>query len=399
MSLFLQIVFWVATLCLFHSYIFYPLLLKVLAKHKSLNSIQYTDEDEWPRVSVIMSVYNEEAVIEDKLKSLLDTHYPSTAYDIYIGSDCSSDRTNTILAKYADQFQHIHFFPFDQRQGKPGVVNSLVEIINKKHPTDPQHIYIFTDASVLLAGQTVRYLVRHFANENIFLVDANMRNTGLTKTGIAQSESQYVAAEVQLKYREGVVWGKMIGPFGGCYALRSNYYHPVPPTYLVDDFYITMKAFEQGGQAISDLEAICYEAVPQDIKEEYRRKSRISAGNFQNLATFGHLLLHPSRPLGFAFLSHKVLRWLGPFFIIFALISSGLLAWQGNLLYGLLLCLQLIILMLIPLLDNILKRKNVHLQGLRNISYFIAMNMALLEGFFKYLKGIKTNVWQPPKRQ
>ncbi len=353
----------------------------------------------WPHVSAVMAVYNEEAVMEEKLQSLLALDYPNELLDIYIGSDCSSDQTNSILASYSKQHTNIHFFPFEVRRGKPGVINKLVELLRQQRPPDPQHIYLLTDASVMLTPQALRKLVRHFEAKDMFMVDANMVNTGLSDGGIARSESKYVQTEVRIKHLEGQLWGTMLGPFGGCYALRSNYFEPVPPNFLVDDFYIAMRAFEQGGRAINDLEAICYEAVPHDIWEEYRRKARISAGNFQNLATFKHLLKKPFKPLGFAFLSHKVLRWLGPFFIIFALVSSAALAWQGNLWYHYLLYLQLAILVGVPLLDYGLKKLNIHLLILRNITYFFAMNAALLEGFFNYLKGIKTNVWQPPKRQ
>lgn len=398
MFLLAEIIFWMAILALFHTYLFYPWIMKQWAKGKSANAHLYSQPEEWPQVTVIMSLYNEELVIAKKIESLLALDYPADRLQMFIGSDCSSDATNAIVAEFAEERPWIHFYPFRERRGKPIVVNDLVRRANQKHPIADRHIYLFTDASVILEKDTLKKLVQHFKNPAIVLVDANMLSVGMKKEGISRSENQYVNREVQLKQWESLAWGKMVGPFGGCYALRSNYYEPVPKGYLVDDFYINMKAYEKGGLAINELQAICYEGLSHDVKEEYRRKSRISAGSFKNLATFKHLLWPPWDSLAFGFLSHKVLRWFGPFFIIFAVISSAFLAIQGNLMYTILLFLLGLWLILIPFLDGILRKLGINLLLLRNISYFNKMNLALLEGFFRYLKGEKSNVWQPPKR-
>jgi hypothetical protein len=104
--------------------------------------------------------------------------------------------------------------------------------------------------------------------------------------------------------------------------------------------------------------------------------------------------------LAFAFLSHKVLRWFGPFFIIAAFIANIFLAFAfgGNLFYQILFFLQTFGLFAVPLLDFLAGLLDLHLAPLRYISYFLAMNAALLKGFFNYLKGVRNNVWQPTQR-
>ncbi len=160
-----------------------------------------------------------------------------------------------------------------------------------------------------------------------------------------------------------------------------------------------MKVFEAGGRAINELEAVCYEVVSSDLQEEFRRKTRISAGNFANLAAFKHLLWPLTSSLSFAFLSHKVLRWFGPFFILTAYACLWLLTVvYDNLFYGTLLLLASIGLFGVPLLDGLLKKLNIHVALLRYITYFNAMNVALFNGFFKYLKGVQNGIWQPTKR-
>lgn len=164
----------------------------------------------------------------------------------------------------------------------------------------------------------------------------------------------------------------------------------------MDDFYITMHVLSSGGKAINELEAICHEDVSNIIYEEFRRKIRISIGNFQNLNSFKKMLWPPYKGLGFAFLSHKVLRWITPFLLIFAYILNLFIIQTGTL-FVILFILQTL-LFLCPLLDLLLRRIEIHSILLRFITHFYAMNLSMLIGLFIYLKGVKTNVWQPTKR-
>lgn len=331
------------------------------------------------------------------MESLAKLKYAGPIH-LFIGSDNSSDRSNEIIKAAASKFNNFHFIPFYERQGKPNLVNQLVEKAQSLEEFD-QSIFLLTDASVMLHEDCLKNLVKHFKNPEIFLVDATMKSVGLTEDGISQSEGLYIQTEGWLKSCESRALGKMMGPFGGCYALRASYYSPVPSNFLVDDFYITMKGFAKGGKAINEPSAICYEKVGHEQKEEFRRKKRISAGNFQNAFTFFWSWFPPRNALSFAFFSHKILRWCGPFFLIFATLGSAWLAWQQTTFFYLILLVLLIgWMILIPLFDGLLRSLNIHLAPLRNITYFNAMNLALLMGFFKYLYGIKDNVWQPPKR-
>lgn len=397
----LQLIFWFSILCFAHTYLFYPLLLKILARNKSANATVFQSDTALPHVSVLMSVYNEATVIGSKIGSLLQLDYPSEKLSIWIGSDCSSDATNEVVATFTQRDERIHFFPFEQRRGKPPVINDLAEKAIQAHTNaDGTHVFLITDANVIPARETLKALMKHFKNERIAVVDAHMVHTGVKAKGISKAEDQYISAEVQLKHREGLVWGKMIGPFGGCYAVRSDFFTPVPHNFLVDDFFITLKAIERGGHAINELTAICYEPVSHEIEVEYRRKARISAGNFQNMATFRALWLPPWRSaVHFAFFSHKVLRWLGPFLIASAALSCAFLAMPAeNLFYRYSFFSLVAACTLLPLLDSGLAKLNIHLRPLRAIRYFLMMNVALTEGFFKFLKGIKSNVWEPTKR-
>ncbi len=381
------------------SYFIYPILLQFLAKNKTRNSIIYQANESLPNISVLMSLYNEEKVILKKLESLYHQDYPKENYQVFIGSDHSSDQTNSIITTFIQEnnIDNFHFSPFKIRQGKPGVINQLVKKAKEKYG-NKNHIFISTDASVILNNNVLFHLAKHFKNEQIGLVDSNLKHTGIETEGISKSEDNYISKEVQIKNNESLYSGKMMGPFGACYAIRSELYKPVPSNYLVDDFYLSMHVLDQGKDVINDLDAICYESVSQHMDEEFRRKARISAGNFQNLATYLHLLNPLRGKIAFNFLSHKVLRWLGPFFILASFFSNFFLLFQNNLFYFILFTFQAILIFFIPIFDWILQKLNINIGVLRTIRYFFVMNLALLKGFFNYFKGIKSNVWQPTKR-
>lgn len=156
-----------------------------------------------------------------------------------------------------------------------------------------------------------------------------------------------------------------------------------------------MKIFDKGKKAVNNLDAKVYEDVSNDIKVEMIRKIRIATGNFQNLKWFGHLLWPMNNGIAFTFISHKVLRWLGPFFILFALVSSAFLI--DTEFYKWAFFLQLAALFL-PVVDFILKTMNIHLRVFRFITHFYSMNIALFIGFFRFSRGVKSGVWKVTKR-
>ncbi len=386
----LVITFWLSIFFVCYAYLLFPLLLNVLAKNKQQNQNCFTINDAaLPEVSILLAVYNEELVIEQKLISTFQTNYPLDKISFFIGSDSSTDNTDEIIKKFQAKFPQLHLVSFPKRTGKAGIINQL----EKKASSA---VLILTDANVFFAEDTIFNLVKHFKNDEIALVGGNIINQHLQQTGISIQEKTYLSRENKIKYQEGVLWGTMIGAFGGCYSIRKNYFSPVPPKFFMDDFYITLAVLEKGKKAINELNAVCYEDVSNKISEEFRRKVRISIGNYQNLFRYKGLLFSGITGLSFCFWSHKVLRWLGPFFILMALFSSSILA-IAEPLYQLF-CITQCAFILLPLLDEVLKKVNIHLGILRFISHFYLMNLALLVGFFRFAFGVDSNVWKPTQR-
>lgn len=382
-----QLIFWLPFAALIYSYLLYPFLLKIIAGSKKPNSTVFSFE-ELPAVSILIAAHNEEVVMEEKIKSIFNSHYPEGRIEVFVGSDASTDRTDEIVENLSGEYKNLHLVRFRERSGKVNIINKLVGM-------SANSILIITDANVMFNGETLAELVKHFANNKIALADSHMMHKGNSKTGASLGESFYVSREVNTKYREGLLWGAMMGPFGGCYAVRKEYFRDVPRNFLVDDFYINMKVLEKGGKAISELNAFVYEDVAHKPKVEFKRKVRIATGSFQNFFAFFFLLFRPGA-ISFCFFSHKVIRWFGPVLFLCIFCSSCVLAYHSTL-FAYVFWIEMLMLFLIPV-DYIFHIIGVRFRTTHILRYFFFTNLAVFIGMFKAIGGVSSSVWEPTKR-
>ena len=392
----LLLLFWFFVAGILHTYLVYPVILSRLGKLARRRREQYEENDEWPTVHVVMAMYNEEAVIGQTLESIMASDYPADKLQVYLGSDNSTDRSHNIVGGFQDDHSNIHLEIFGGRNGKIKIINSLVEKIER----DSETVLILCDANVTWSPKLARQLARHFKDSAIGVVASTVLEEEESNIGIAAEEGAYVNQENAVKHAEGVLWGRMMGAFGACYAMRRNLYQPVPNHFNVDDFFETMVTYEQGFDGIVDLEALCFEAVSQDINEEFRRKQRISKGNFQNFKRFFSYYLPWNCGLAtcFAFWSHKGLRWFGPLLLIGILTSGLALSFLVGGIYSLA-TIGMLCTFLMAYIDKELGDRRIPvLRKLRFIRYFYAMNLALLMGGMEFCRGVRNSVWEPTKR-
>lgn len=385
--LIVEIIIWLGIGCIIHSYVVYPFLTQYFARFRKSNDWSY-EKEELPSISIIIPAHNEEQVIQQKLDSVLSSDFPMEKIQLLIGADHCQDGTVDIISSYQSRFPDMKWFDFQERQGKINIVNQLLKEVKNE-------VIILTDANVLFEENTIVELVKHFKNPKIGLVDSRMEHFGLKKTGISIAENGYISNEVQTKNAEGKLWGAMMGPFGGCFAFRKSCFDPIPSHFLVDDFFLNMLILQKGYLCINEQNARVFEDVSNESWIEFKRKIRISAGNFQNLSHFWPMLFRFDG-ISYAFFSHKFLRWILPFFMLFILIGSSFLI-RDHIAYAIINVLFLLPLGLyIP--DFIGKKMGIHFTWMRYILHFTSMNIALFLGFFKFLGGIKSSVWEPTKR-
>ncbi|MCB0510424.1 MAG: glycosyltransferase [Bacteroidetes bacterium] len=390
-----QTILFLSLFLLIFSYFIYPAMLAWLARNRNLNGPFYT-RSELPKIAVVFAAYNEEKVIEEKMRNLKDMDYPEELLEIHIGLDCPSDRTAALIQENIAMKFPVFVHHFQERSGKANVLN---KIFNQSLKLSDFEIVIMMDANIISKENCFIELAKCFKNEEIGQVGAVIENLIKEKAEIAEQEKFYIGSESKLKIAETKVLDSSIGAFGACYAIRSSLIKEIPSNYLMEDFYLSMHVLEQKFRSITNPDAIVYEDLPGSIQEEFKRKRRISTGNFQNLSSYYPLLWKANWKISFSFFSHKILRWCGSFFILLAIFSASFwfmyerTSFWASFFFG-----AMLLNLILPLLDILLKSVNINVNLLRLHRYFLLMNLAMFLGFIDWTKGVKTNIWKPTKR-
>lgn len=370
------------------SYGWFPLYLKNKTVQKQKTRSKISEPINEP-VTIIFSAHNEESVIRKKMDSIINSDYPKELMRVLIGSDHSTDQTNNIIEGYVAQYPFITLVKKEKQQGKLKMINELIDYAKTE-------CLILTDANVFFEPQTISVLVHYLTHQQANQVGANIFKFSPKNTGISGQEIYYMNMENRIKYQESLLYDMVVGVEGGCYAIQKSWFTKVPDGFLMDDFFITLSVIEKKGKILFAPEAVCYEDVNDDPMIEYKRKVRISLGNFRNLAYFKHLLFPFWKGIGLAFLFHKVFRWLTPFAIIASFIASFILSYYIS--WFKWITISYILLLILPLLTILMNKAKIKLPLINFTGHFILMNWALLVGFYKYLFSGNESSWVPPKR-
>jgi cellulose synthase/poly-beta-1,6-N-acetylglucosamine synthase-like glycosyltransferase len=374
-------IFWSCLALVSYTYLGYPILVWGASRvFNRLADLQAGDDADAPPVSVLIAAYNEEAVIEDRLRNALAMDYPAEKLEIMVGSDGSTDRTAEIVRGYADS--RVRLQDFSRRRGKAAVLNSSV-------PELKGEILLFSDANTQVDSAAVRKLVRWFPDPRVGAVCGRLVLTDpLTGKNV---DSLYWKYETFLKQCEGRL-GALLGANGAIYAIRKAAFTPIPDETILDDFTIPLLAkLRTGCMIVYDSEAVAREETPPELGMEFLRRSRIGAGGFQSLGLVWRLL-HPRWGwTAWALVSHKILRWLCPFFLLGMLASNLVLCarpfFQIAFVAQLLFYLVSWAMAVIPIRFRFLR-------PLRLTTMFTCMNLALLAGFGKWLLASQKGAWQ-----
>jgi len=389
--------FWLCVGLLLYAYIGYPLVLFVFASAaQMLKDIRYIikrgerranpDAPDWPAVSMIIPAYNEADVIREKLENCLALDYPHDKLEIIVASDGSSDGTASIVREYAGR--GIILIDYKERSGKASVLNRTVA-------RAAHDILIMSDANTMYEPRSIRHLVRHFTDSRVGAVIGEMILESLSDEH--KGEVHYWRYEVVLKFMENKL-GAILGANGGLYAMRRELYEPMPETTMHnDDFVIPLRIKQKGYRQVYSPEARATEATARNVTLEAVRKMRIAAGNFQSIQVLWRLL-NPLRGwIAFTFWSHKILRWLAPFFMIGAFAFNALLLGEGRL-YQVLFALQAAFYGSAAV--GALTTKFPRIRKLCAVQYyFTAMNVAMLRGFVKFVSRSQKATWTKIERK
>ena len=288
----------------------YPVLLYLLARLFPHSHQQ--DEFLTPDITLVISAYNEEQVIAEKLNNALELDYPKTRLTILVVSDCSQDSTDEQVRQFADR--GVKLIRTDQRRGKTAGLNLALEQIQSG-------LVVFSDANALYDRQALRKLARHFSDSNVGYVvgHARYRETAATSAGI--SENGYWNIEVALKRWESD-FSSVVGGDGAIYAIRRELYEPLQ-TNDINDFVNPLQIIAKGYRGIFDPEAWCLERPAGRFNREFARKVRIVNRSLNGLLRVP-AACNPLKTGWFAWqlISHKLLRWFSSFILVINLLAA-----------------------------------------------------------------------------
>jgi cellulose synthase/poly-beta-1,6-N-acetylglucosamine synthase-like glycosyltransferase len=387
----------IALLCIaavVYSYFLYPFVLAfVAAIVQTVRDASYVfrkrerrvrGESELPAVAVVISAFNEERHIQQRIDNLLALDYPPQLLRAYIGSDGSHDATGAILSACSDP--RIAAFVFEHNRGKANVLNDLLGRV--KEP-----IVVFSDANTFFDRGALRKLVAHFSDPRVGGVSGELRLLG--GSGDNQ-DSLYWRLEQFLKFFEARIGG-LLGANGAIYAIRRSLWQPLASDTICDDFCVAMNVSAARHRLVYEPAAWAEEETPQDIGDEYGRRVRIGIGNFQALVRHPEYLWRSSAGTAFAYVSHKVLRWIAPHLLIVGLLASLALGVQSPawLVFAVL---QLLAYLAAAGLYRLSKAGRAMPSPLRIPAFLFALNWAFLVASKRYLGGQYSGSWRRTSR-
>jgi cellulose synthase/poly-beta-1,6-N-acetylglucosamine synthase-like glycosyltransferase len=259
-------------------------------------------------------------------------------------------------------------------------------------PLAKGEILVVTDTNVFFARDTLRRLMRWYADPRVGLVSGTEQRIQAERQQF-QAETWYRDFDIVLKCAEGRM-GATMGAYGGIYSLRATCWRAIPDETQNEDLATTLNVLRQGYATLHDSEALAEEAIGANPDMEFGRRIRIGAGNFQCLA-WNLWLLNPLqgwKSLFFWF--HKVPRWFTPHLLIVALATHLALALRGHLMPWLALHLALYAVGLYGIHQN---RRGLGRGWVSALGHFLHMNAAVGLGFIRWLRGIRAGTWTPTR--
>lgn len=386
--LFWKCIFIVSLMLILYNYFGYAVIAliinKIVRKPKPVAGTIYQ-----PTVSFIVAAYNEEDVIEKKIINSFEQDYPSSKIEFIFITDGSADKTNLIVEKYPA----IQLLYQPERRGKSAALNRAAAAAKNE-------ILIMSDANTFLNKEAVANIAAHYNLENVGGVagEKKVLSYATDVEGVGTREGLYWKYESFLKKVDSAFYS-VVGAAGELFSIRKNLYEALPDSVILDDFVISLKAAEKGYRIIYEPKAYAMELSSVSIKEEKKRKIRITAGGFQAMQMLKSLLYFWRHPrLSYLYISHRVMRWtISPVCLLLLFISNGaLLFYSSNKIYQAIFILQ-ILFYLAAFISQFISA-NSKLKFLKIAGYFSFMNFSVFLGFYRHISKKQSSVWEKSKR-
>ncbi len=382
----MEVLFYISLFIIFYTVFGYGILAYIYTKIKSKFKKQTKFKNRKYTVTLIVAAYNEQSIIQEKFNNNMMLDYDQDLIQYIYVVDGSNDKTYNILRylKTLHKDKNIKVLYSQARKGKTAAINRAV-----KQATGD--ILIFSDANTFLNFDSIKNIVKHYNDPTIGAVAGEKRVKD-------QSEGLYWKYESKLKKIDSEVYSA-VGAAGELFSIRRFLYVEQPEDTILDDFMITMQVIKKKYKITYEPNAYAIEEGSLNLKEELKRKIRISAGGIQSILRLKQFLL-PIHIFNIQYISRKVLRWtLMPIAILTTLISNIFLVINmSSLVYKELLLAQ-IALIYVPSLLHLINDKLFCSKIFSTPFYFLFMHYAVVLGWFRYIKGTQSAAWEKSKRK
>jgi cellulose synthase/poly-beta-1,6-N-acetylglucosamine synthase-like glycosyltransferase len=362
-------------------YFGYPLLLWIISlfidsKH-SVNDIS-------PSVTFLITAYNEEKDLAEKLKNTLSLDYPKDKLEIIVASDGSTDKTDEIVKSF--EGNGVKLLRVEGRVGKTETQNQAVKISHGD-------IIIFSDATTKYEQSAIKKIVRNFADDKIGVVGGRFRYYDPKQTQIGTGSIAFWDYDNFIKAKQTKI-NTITGCSGCIYSVKKNLYEPLPYD-IISDLVEPLKILEKGFRIVFEPEAIAYETTLERSEEEFKMRVRVISRGMNGLLYMKSLLNPFKHPyISFQLISHKILRWLVPGFAVILYGINIFLIGQG-VIYDILFYLQSILYLAATIgwiVDKISQKRKIKVFSMP--LYFCVVNYAALVALFRTLMKRKDVKWE-----
>lgn len=386
MTSFFVVVIGACAALVLYTYFGYPAILRVLSAARPAWSAP-DPPPEWPRISITVPAFNEEATIRGTIDSLLALDYPADRRQILVVSDASTDGTDDIVAGYADR--GVELFRVTRRAGKTAAENAARVRLTGD-------IIVNTDASVRIHPDAIKALIACFGDPSVGVASGRDVSTAGEDESANVGEAGYVGYEMWVRALETRV--QSIVQASGClYATRREIHDRDFPEHLTRDYGAVALSREAGLRGVSVDAALCYVPRQRSLRREYRRKVRTMTRGLKTV-WYRRGLLNPFRYGAYSWMvfSHKVCRWLAPVALVVGTVALfGLAAVDGRALPLAAVAAAVLLLAVLGWLwpdDDPPKVLSVP-------AYLVLANVAALNGWLNLLRGTGSAAWSPTRRE
>lgn len=383
-----QLAFWVSVAGLAYTYLIYPLIIGAAAswvdRHAKNTSVSDLDDEKTlPEIAVLIAAYNAQTHLSDRIDNLFECDYPLDRLRILVASDGSTDATADVVRRYPSD--RVDVIEYAQRRGKAATLVDAIQTLSCP-------VVVFTDATTRYEKSSLKNLVRHFADPQIGLVAG--KPCMINQQG-QPSESLYWSLEMYARRCEACL-GITLGASGAIYAVRREWFvAPAAPIINDDLVFPMLLRLSRDCEVRLDDNARAWVRTDGNLRTEFARRSRIGIGAMQCLPVLTGLCRPRNYRQAFAFVSHKLLRWIGPALLLVALVCN--LALIHKSLFQWFLSLQCLA-YTAALVGHFTDSKRGVFRICRVATSFVMMNAALATGIAKWVRKPNTVVWNPTPR-